>query len=434
QHNRPLGPQKTICFAPTRSLYFGFGGKVVPCCFNREFEYGRWPEMSVDEIIRSSRRQELQKELDNRNFDNGCQHCRRQIISGNFSGVEAMLYDKFKSNPPAPSEMIFELDNTCNLACVMCDETFSSRIAKDKHLQQENAVYDERFAEQLEPWLPHLKIAKFLGGEPFLVPLHYSIWEKILAINPNCIINLQTNGTVYNDKIEELLHRGRFQIGVSIDSLQKDRFESIRRGADFDVVMENLNKFITVGRKSGHYINISVCPMQQNRFEIPDLVEFCNQKQVFVYFNTVYTEGFDLRELSSTDLKETAELYDKKLSLLPGNTVLQRRNRSFFASLLSQIKSWQVDKEREDQVKKRSQRIGRDEFYLLLASKLNSHSLKQRLYLHCIQLPEDIMLSPNQLKTLENISPEDITAGLENNTDEKLSMMIQHFIQHQEIP
>ncbi|MFP4663728.1 MAG: radical SAM protein [Bacteroidales bacterium] len=433
QHNRPLGPQKTICFAPTRSLYFGFGGKVIPCCFNRDFEYGRWPDMSVDEIIHSAKRQELQQELDNRNFDKGCQHCRRQIISGNFSGVEALLYDTLKSNPPAPSEMIFELDNTCNLACVMCDETFSSKIAKEKHLPQEKSVYDERFAQQLEPWIPHLKIAKFLGGEPFLVPLHYNIWEKIITINPKCIINLQTNGTVYMDKIEKLLQRGRFQIGVSIDSLQKERFEQIRKHADFDVVMANLNKFIAAGRKSGHYINISVCPMQQNRYEIPELVQFCNDKGVFVYFNTVYTKGYDLRELSSQELEKLSNYYESKLSELSKNSFLHRRNRRFFKSLTEQIKSWHTKKHQSEQLHQRSHRMAREAFYEILAQKLDRHDLKQRLYLHCVQLPENIMLSTHQIEMLKGIESEDLQRVLSDHDDRSLKHLLHNFLEEQEI-
>ncbi len=435
--SRATGPDPVVCHAPYRSVYFGFNGNVQPCCFNREHLYGKYPRHTIDEIIHGSKRKELQQALKNQDFSYGCKHCYNQIKTGNYEGVEARLYDGLKSNKKwYPSEMIFELDNTCNLECIMCEGRFSSAIMKNReHKPHKPGPYNEKFVDQLKPYLSKLEVAKFMGGEPFLINIHYKIWDAILEINPRCIINLQTNGTVFNDKIESLLNRGHFQIGVSIDSLQKDTFETIRKNAIFEKVMANLDKFIAAGKKSGHHINISTCPMQQNRYEIPSILRFCNDKNVFIYFNTVYTEGFDLRELSCKELEALVRYYQKSIDALPASNYLQRRNLKFLKSLTSQIQAWWQEKKAEYDKRLKKNTITRDDLHGLLAGKLNDNPAAQDKLVTIINtLPETLLISDHQLNQLNKIKDNEFGWEMENNDIKTLRYMIEYFFEHQTFP
>jgi len=51
--------------------------------------------------------------------------------------------------------------------------------------------------------------------------------------------------------------------------------------------------------------------MKENRYDIPELVKFCNNKDIFIYFNNVTTEGFALDELSPIELDELVAYYKK---------------------------------------------------------------------------------------------------------------------------
>ncbi|MFO7790886.1 MAG: radical SAM protein [Bacteroidales bacterium] len=435
--SRNTGPSFTVCHAPERSIYFGFGGKVVPCCFNREYIYGIYPEQTVTQIIHGEKRKALQKALENQDFSLGCKHCLELINAGNYEGVEARLYDGLKTNKNwYPSEMIFELDNTCNLECIMCEGAFSSSILKNREKKTyKPGPYDDEFVRQIIPYFKHLEVAKFMGGEPFLINLHYKIWDAILEINPRCVINLQTNGTVFNKKIESLLKRGHFQIGVSIDSLDKKTFEEIRQNAVFEEVMENLDKFIAAGKKSGHYINVSICPMQQNRHEIPELISFCNHKKVFVYFNTVYSKGFDLRELPVSELEQLLNKYKKALHKLPGNNILQRRNRKFFKSLTSQIYAWYREKKTEQDKYMKTKKISCDDLYAMLAGKISDNPPAHEKLVNIINnLPGSMMLSENQLQQLSGINDEDFIRELEHNDVDTLDYKLKYFIETQRFP
>ena len=113
-----------------------------------------------------------------------------------------------------------------NLECIMCYGNFSSSIRKNREkLPSTPTVYDEKFLESLDPIIPDLKYVKFLGGEPFLINIYYEVWERIIECNPNCLIDVQTNGTILNDRVKDILERGNFRIGVSLDSLKKETYE-----------------------------------------------------------------------------------------------------------------------------------------------------------------------------------------------------------------
>jgi len=427
--SRPLGPKPSICYAPTKAIYFGFGGIAGPCCFNRSFIYGNYPNNSVDEIVNSKERSKLQQLLNGHDFSQGCEHCRRQIISGNFQGVEARLYDKLKTKKNYPAEMIFELDNTCNLECIMCNETFSSTIQKKITSEiPNNSAYNKQFIQQLEPYLKYLKAAKFLGGEPFLIKEYYAIWELLIASNPKCFINLQTNGTVYNSKIEQLLNRGRFQIGVSIDSLNPEKFQYIRKNARLNEVLYNLENFIKYTRKSGSFVNISVCPMQQNWEEIPEILKFCNSKNIFIYFNTVYNKGFSLQETNSSFLKNVVTLY-KNTAVTKSSYISWRNKRSFF-DLIHQIEAWHHIKHVQEQELIPKWPYTKQELLNVIRKLLiNEYEIfETAILLSAEELPENMMLSDKQVHLLNEMTAENICLSLNSEGAEVLKKRLNNFI------
>ncbi len=433
--SRPLGPGLPVCRAPMASIYFGFNGDMVPCCFNRSYVYGTYPQTNPVDAISGDKRKQLLEKLNGHDFSYGCQHCRNQILAGNFEGVEARLYDRMKKTMHGPVEMIFELDNTCNLQCVMCHAGFSSSIAHAQGLPQYISPYDDSFIEKIKPLLKNLKVAKFLGGEPFLIQSYYRIWDELMQGNPECFINLQTNGTIYNDKIDALLKKGRFQIGISVDSLKKERFESIRKNANFETVMQNLEKFIKYTRKNGSFVNVSVCPMQQNWDEIPDLVEFCNSKGIYIYLNTVYTEHFDLRELSARQLFEVYNQYNSHT--FSAGTYIAKRNVRFFRSFQQQVWSWyqkkQLDEEKYTVWMEQNQRrhpYTPDGLFSMIQVKLQLHPpLLALIEKAILTLPERFFLSDYQLDLVRALSETEIVDAVENLSAEEVGQMLMNFIE-----
>ena len=330
---RPYGFDSTICHLPMRSLYFGFGGIVTACCFNRKYILGKFPKNSISEIIHGEKRKILQQHLDKIDFSLGCELCNNIISLGNYMSVGARLGDIYPNQVDFPSEMVFELDNTCNLKCEMCNAKFSS--AHDNGKCTISPYDDKNFIKQLKPFIPYLSRARFLGGEPFMSKIYPEIWNAIIDANPKCKIHIQTNGTILNDRIRSILNSGNFQIGISIDTLDPTHYEKIRNGAKIEQVLENLKFFNHISRKNGDDLGISVCPMKENRFDIPELVRFCNDNNIIINFNCVDTEGFTLAELSAFDLDKLARYYKKNNP--GGRNYISAHNHIVFSTLIKQV-------------------------------------------------------------------------------------------------
>ncbi len=374
QLSRPLGPRNTICYAPFTSLFFGTNGSIVACCLNRNVVFGKHPENSISQALNSDNIKKLRKYLKNNNLDYGCFHCKQRIESNSFDSVEAKLYDSLPlSKSKMPTYFIFELSNTCNLNCIMCSPEFSSSFkANEQNQSNYKSPYGKEFVEELREYIPHLVKAKFMGGEPFLINIYYDIWELIIETNPNCIIDIQTNGTVLNDKIKSLLERGNFKVSVSFDSFEKETYEQIRQNANFESVISNIEYFKNYSQQKNYIFSISICPMQQNMYEIPDIFRKCNNLNAHVYCNTVWKPASSsLYFLDTAKLSSLMDFYASQQ--LPTNTLSEKHNYSTFQSLINQLRTWRDEK----QLKEFKQQFPNVAYWDEMKSKVNEKSLSE---------------------------------------------------------
>ncbi len=341
---RAGGPRAMLCYAPFKNLYFRHQGKAVACCYNRQFILGNYPENSIEEIWFGKPAEKLRKHIENNDLTLGCFGCENLLRAGNFDAVKAKMYDDYSENKKKfPSVMEFELSNTCNLECVMCNGEFSSSIRKNRENKPAlKEVYDEAFVKQLEVFIPYLDEVKFYGGEPFLIPVYYEIWERIALLNPSCRISVQTNATTLNNKVKKCLEKGNFHLNISLDSLVKENFEHIRKNANFERVMENLRYFHTYAKSNSTFFGISTCVMRENWKELPDFIRFCNELEIPVYFHTVYFPSLQaLWNLDSKQLNEINTFLSREN--FPSDSEIQQKNKVHFEDTLKLIQQWQAE-------------------------------------------------------------------------------------------
>ncbi|OQA00306.1 MAG: Cyclic pyranopterin monophosphate synthase [Bacteroidetes bacterium ADurb.Bin408] len=340
--SRLLGPQKKLCYAPFKMLYFAFNGEVVACCHNRRHILGKIPDQRIDEIWQGDALKKLRDHIAHNDLSLGCHICKDALMAGNYDGAKNSYYDRYSVHA-MPRIMEFELDNRCNLSCIFCNDLFSSGHEKGLNEQNKNP-YNDNFVKQLEPYIPYLKEAKFYGGEPFLINIYYDIWALMIKLNPKIEILIQTNGTILNDRIKELLDKGRFNINISIDSIKKEPFEDIRKGASFEKVLENVNYFQKYSVLHRRHLGIIPTPCRHNWKELPDITNWAGTLGAKVYFNTLVTP----LEMALWNLPpETLEDIHTTLSQakINQNTTIEKYNARHFSDFLKQLNGWRLKNE-----------------------------------------------------------------------------------------
>lgn len=359
-----------ICHAPFTNINFEQNGNATACCYNRTHMLGTYPNDTLMDMWFGESADELRQYIKDNNLDGGCSLCKKQLYSRNFNGMRAKGYDWGADRPVVaaakkaavlltkgkyiqmPTSMEFELSNVCNLECVMCNGYFSSSIRKNREKAEPlTNPYDEAFVEQLVPFLSYMRDARFLGGEPFLIDIYYNIWEKIAEHNPSMRVHITTNATVLNNKAKGLLERMNSHIILSMDSIVKDTYEQIRKNAKFDRVWEHLQYFLEYTRRKKTQISMAVCPITLNWHEMPDLVRYCNQEGIKVFFNTVYRpEGYTLELLPTDKLEEIVNQLDDEATHLPENDYLTQYNKNMYLDMVNQIRAWRENSKDDESI------------------------------------------------------------------------------------
>lgn len=310
EKSRLATDRHSVCNAPFNNLYFRADGAVAPCWLQFHNRSPHWsPEgPTIREIWDGSQLGSLRRRLERRQFDGPCRTCSHEIEVGN--RPLAAAYDEIPVLDGWPSMFELELSNHCNLECVMCSGMLSSRIrANREHLPPLESPYDESFIEQVVEFLPHLEELRINGGEPLLQPLVYSLLERVADLRPDLKVTIATNGTVLNSKVRWILQNCNIHLNVSIDSLIAQRYEEIRVHARFDVLMRNVEEFIEYTRDSDRILCVMVNPMRSNWDELPGYVQWCNERDVHLWFNTIrYPEEVALHPLPGEELRRIREV------------------------------------------------------------------------------------------------------------------------------
>ncbi|MGI8936849.1 MAG: radical SAM protein [Iamia sp.] len=246
ERSRPGGRRAHgyFCNAGATNMYFSATGRVAPCWADVSASPESWSrDRSIMDIWRGPFFERQRGALAARRFVGPCTTCRDQVLDG--VTPLARVYDRVEPEGPGPSTFELELSNLCNFECVMCHGLLSSKIRRNRDkLPPIEPPYDERFVDQLAELLPGTRDLRFSGGEPMMHPVVHRIADRIAEHRPDLTICVSTNGSLANERVWQMLERSSVGLFLSFDSLEAERYESIRVGSDFDVLMANIDAFI----------------------------------------------------------------------------------------------------------------------------------------------------------------------------------------------
>jgi len=300
-----IGRSHTPCYAPFTSLDFHINGSISICCHTKTYPVGTYPEDSIHSVWFGKALSTFRDNLKNFKFPTPCTKCVHHIISGYKENSIQSLFDDdnlsslipdnvneemFKTYPYAfkkyyPTMFTFQLSDVCNYECIMCGGAFSSSIRKNREQRPAfNTLYDDNFVEQLREFIPHLKKVYFVGGEPLMSSINYKIMDLISELNPNLQVYITTNGSVINNRIKQLIDKlPNLQFIVSIDSLVSDTYALIRKNGNLDIVMQNIEYLLSIKRLQV----LAVCPMIQNVYELPAILDWCGKRGIDCWLQIV---------------------------------------------------------------------------------------------------------------------------------------------------
>jgi MoaA/NifB/PqqE/SkfB family radical SAM enzyme len=351
--SRRYGPLTKICYAPYTSMFFSRSGFVSPCYASYSEKSSRIDNSSLHDIWFNGSFADIRNQHAVCNFNASCKFCEDILYAGSYKSALINKYEHYafsKSNYPVIME--FELSNKCNLACIMCDSNLSSGIeAENCDTVSGNQFYGNDFFEQLREFIPHLQLAEFTGGDPFMIEEYYLIWDMIAELNPKCNILITTNANTMNPKIEKLLETHKnISFNISIDSLVPDNYESIRRNGNFEFAQKNIQKFVDYSRRNKTDVNILVCPMTVNNHELADFVDYANNLGICVYYHTVVKpKELSLKYLDSESLEKLADSIE--IRQFPEETKNHRTNRANLDNLIKLLRDW-ADESRQKESQK----------------------------------------------------------------------------------
>lgn len=134
-----------------------------------------------------------------------------------------------------PQKLNLDITQDCNLYCKMCR---SERSICGKTMPIE---LFKRIVEETAPYVRSYSL--FNWGEPLLVK---DFCERVLFVNrhkrSDCSVDISTNGMLLTDRMIDFLHDENVSVVISVDGADKETFESIRRGSDFERIMQNAKK------------------------------------------------------------------------------------------------------------------------------------------------------------------------------------------------
>lgn len=340
-----------ICLATHKSLRFMPEGNMTVCCHNNDFVLGRYPEKTPMEAWNADKKLFLREKLSKADFSAGCQACYYAFDKKAFDSVNPLLYENYEINSKYPVILDFKIATECNLRCIMCSEYSSSSIRNACNIPSDNSVYDDVFIDLIREFIPYLKEARFSGGEPFMNEIYFKLWDLLIEINPDCKIFIQTNGTLLNDRIKQLLARGNFYLNVSIDALSPGLYAKIRQNASLEKTLENIEFFAEYSERNKRKFGITACAMQDNISEWDGLVVFANQYNASIWFSEVYFPFVNALWLMSVDEIEAFLLKFKRVDFQIEKET-DEYNVRVFNDLINKLQDYHVFKSKQSRHKK----------------------------------------------------------------------------------
>ncbi len=163
------------------------------------------------------------------------------------------------------------LGNACNIDCIHCYQ------AKNGANLLRPAEIGIELRRELMAFYPYLSTLRIQGGEVLAMRGFSELIGDVTGLVERKLISISTNGTLLDEAWAERLVRGPFvNITVSIDGGTRATYNRLRRGADLDQVLQNIDRVRAWRQRlqsETPYLDSFFVIMRSNFREIPRYLE-----------------------------------------------------------------------------------------------------------------------------------------------------------------
>jgi MoaA/NifB/PqqE/SkfB family radical SAM enzyme len=266
---------------PWQGLMYNFDGKVKNCIRSVESEpIGNIKDQPIEQILLGQENVSRQTNIVNRHPVSSCQTCYDlehgkkglDIVSDRIFYIRELKntpVDLYQANQFELATVDVRWTNLCNLACVYCSPTFSSRWASELNVQstQPTAEQYNNFKQYIFDHAPDLRHVYLAGGEPLLMKENLELLKKL---NPEVSLRINTNLTKTDTKVfETVCEFKNVHWTVSVETLNQE-FEYIRYGHRWQDFLDNL----TTIKALNHKISFNMLWFLLNYDSVFDCVDY----------------------------------------------------------------------------------------------------------------------------------------------------------------
>lgn len=196
----------------------------------------------------------------------------------------------------------------CNLRCVYCmPDDGIEFIPHSEILSFDEILRIVKISTNLG-----IKKIKITGGEPLVRRGIIDLIRNIKNVNGIEEVTITTNGLLLKKFVNKLAEIKIDGINVSLDAVDKYKFEQITGNKEIDMVIQGVYEAYDAGIKTK--INSLIIP-GLNEEQIPELISFTKDKDIQVRFIEVMPIGFG-KKLNRFDENDIKNIIEKKFGKL----------------------------------------------------------------------------------------------------------------------
>jgi MoaA/NifB/PqqE/SkfB family radical SAM enzyme len=339
------------CIHPWKTVNVFGDGTILPCCGEVEGSYGNIKtdlleikNNNTNPVFRNDSYKLLRRSLLTGELQENCKSCRI-VAEGDITteelhaslckhlGYELDATEHTLINSFRVTDLIVSITNKCNLRCIYCAQSApksntSTTPYSTIEFYQASIPEDDFFRLLTYLCDKGLKRLNFVGLGEFTI---YKSWHKLIvkikAKFPTLHLQLVSNFSkplVEND-FKNLMSFNI--INISVDTFDKELFEKIRVGANFNTVYSNICRLMEIikGIENAPTVCFNITESDLIIPKLEDVFRFASQHGIVINFsNLYYVEGTVLDRTKL--LKKTGEMPDHELlALWPLMSSLPRR-------------------------------------------------------------------------------------------------------------